>query len=146
MKNRWLGAAAVIIVSTCFVGNSSAAPELEVKFHMGLGNGTTQEVGGTLANTGDAPIAQGYLVITPVATQCHPQASVLYQFGLLAPGEEQEFRVPVTERFSSYRLQMGAFDGQGFAVAAKDANQLVLDERISEERENCNSAREVSSK
>ena len=119
-----------------------AAPELQVKFHMGIGNGLTQAVGGTLINAGDAPIAQGYLVITPIATQCHPKASILYQIGLLAPGEEQQFSVPVIERFSSYRLQMGAFDEQGFAVTAKDANQAILDGRIGEEREKCNANRE----
>lgn len=110
---------------------------------MGVGNGATQEVGGTLVNAGDAPIAQGYLVITPVTAQCHPKTSILYTFGLLAPGEEQPFRVPVIDRFSSYRLQMGAFDKQGFAVTAKDANQAILDGRIGEEREKCNAAREI---
>lgn len=108
---------------------------------MGIGNGTTQEVGGTLANIGDAPIAQGYIVITPIATGCHPKASVIYPFGFLVPGEEHSFRVHVAERFSSYRLQMGAVDEQGFAVMAKDANQAILDARIGEERDRCNTAR-----
>lgn len=124
-----------------FGGQAWAAPELQVKFHMGIGNGTTQEVGGTLVNAGDAPITRGYLVITPINAQCHPGASVLYPLGPLPPGEEQQFRVPMTERFSSYRLQMGAFDEQGFAVPAKDANQAILDGRIGEEREKCNAAR-----
>lgn len=119
-----------------------AAPELQVKFHMGIGNGTTQEVGGTLINAGDAPIAQGYLVITPIANLCHPKESILYTFGLLAPGVEQQFRLTVTEGFSSYRLQTDAFDEQGFAVMAKDANQAILDGCIGEEREKCNAARE----
>ena len=69
-----------------FSGYAWAAPELQVKFHMGIGNGTTQAVGGTLINAGDAPIAQGYLVIMPIAIQCHPKTSVFYPFGLLAPG------------------------------------------------------------
>jgi hypothetical protein len=124
-----------------FCGYAWAAPELQVKFHMGVGNGSTQAVGGTLINAGDAPIAQGYLVITPIATQCHPKASILHPIGLLAPGEEQQFNIPVAERFSSYRLQMGAFDEQGFAVTAKDANQAILDGRIDEERKACSAAR-----
>ena len=119
------------------------APELQVVFHMGVGNGSTQEVGGTLINAGDAPIAQGYLVVTPIADQCYPKASILYPFGFLAAGEEQSFSVPVAERFSSYRLQMGAFDEQGFAVTAKDANQEILDGRIGDEREKCNAARKT---
>lgn len=131
-----------VIATTYFAAHAWAAPELLVKFHMGIGNGTTQEVGGTLINAGDAPIAQGYLVIMPIAIRCHPKTSIFYPFGLLAPGEELSFRVPVTERFSSYRLQMGAFDEQGFAVTAKDANQAILDGRIGEEREKCNAARE----
>lgn len=126
----------------CFSAYTWAAPELQVKFHMGIGNGSTQAVGGTLFNAGDTPIAQGYLVVTPIAGQCHPKASILYSFGLLAAGEEQSFSVPVTEGFSSYRLQMGAFDEQGFAVTAKDANQAILDGRIGEEREKCNAAQE----
>jgi hypothetical protein len=126
----------------CLAVHTWAAPELQVKFHMGIGNGTTQEVGGTLINSGDAPIAQGYLVITPIAIQCHPKSSILYNFGLLAPGEEQSFRVPVTDGFSNYRLQMGAFDEQGFAVRATDANQAILDGRIGEERKRCNTAPE----
>ena len=137
---NWLRVITAIIAAHASL--AWAAPELQVKFHMGMGNGTTQEVGGTLVNAGDAPIAQGYLVITPIATQCHPKASILYTFGLLAPGEEQQFRVPVTERFSSYRLQMGAFDEQGFVVTAKDANQAILDGRIVEDREKCNAALE----
>ncbi|OAE17732.1 hypothetical protein A2T76_04340 [Pseudomonas brenneri] len=132
----------IIAITAAYASLTWAAPELQVKFHMGIGNGKTHEVGGTLVNVGDAPITQGYLVITPIATQCHPKASILYTFGLLAPGEEQPFRVPVIERFSSYRLQMGAFDEQGFAVTAKDANQAILDGRIGEEREKCNAARE----
>lgn len=130
------------ITAAYFFGHAWAAPELQLNFHMGIGNGTTQEVGGTLINVGDAPIAQGYLVITPIATQCHPKASVMYPFGLLVPGEEHSFRVHVAERFSGYRLQMGAFDEQGFAVTANDANQAILDARIGEERELCNTARE----
>ena len=125
-----------------FSGCAWAAPELQVVFHMGVGNGSTQEVAGTLINAGDAPVAQGYLVVTPIADQCYPKASILYQFGFLAAGEEQSFSVPVAERFSSYRLQMGAFDEQGFAVTAKDANQAILDGRISEERQKCIAARE----
>lgn len=125
-----------------FSGCAWAAPELQVVFHMGVGNGSTQGVGGTLINAGDAPIAQGYLVVTPIADLCRPKASIFYPLGLLAAGEEQSFSVPVTERFSSYRLQMGAFDEQGFAVTAKDANQEILDGRISEERQKCNAARE----
>ena len=135
----------IVLIMGYFSGYAHAAPELQVKFHMGVGNGSTQAVGGTLVNSGDTPIAQGYLVITPIATLCHPKASILYPIGLLAPGEEQQFSIPVTERFSSYRLQMGAFDQQGFAVTAIDANQAILDGRIGEEREKCNAAREAES-
>lgn len=131
----------VAITALYLSGQAWAAPELLVKFHMGIGNGTTQEVGGTLVNSGDAPITRGYLVVTPIDAQCHPGASVLYPIGPVPPGEEQPFRVPVTERFSSYRLQMGAFDEQGFAVSAKDANQAILDGRLNEDREKCNAAR-----
>ena len=135
----------VIIAFTIayFSGGAWAAPELQVKFHMGIGNGSTQQVGGSLVNIGDSPIAQGYLVVTPIAIQCHPKASILYPFGLLAAGEERQFSVPVAEGFSSYRLQMGAFDQQGFAVTAKDANQAILDGRIGEEREKCAAARDA---
>ena len=131
----------IVFTIAYFGGYAWAAPELQVKFHMGVGNGSTQEVGGTLINAGDAPIAQGYLVVMPIATLCQPRASIFYPIGLLAPGEEQQFRIPVTERFFSYRLQMGAFDDQGFAVTAIDANQAILDGRIGEERKACNAAR-----
>lgn len=130
-------------VATVFsVSYAHAAPELQVMFHMGMVNGSTKEVVGTLANIGDVPIAQGYLVITPIANHCNPKSSILYSFGTLVAGEEQQFRVSVTERFSSYRLQMGAFDEQGFVVASHDANQSILDGRIREERDKCNGARE----
>lgn len=130
------------MAAACSFSYAHAAPELQVKFHMGIGNGVTQEVGGTLVNVGDGLIAQGYLVITPIANHCNPRSSILYSFGPLVAGEEQQFRVPVTERFSNYRLQMGAVDEQGFVVAAHDANQSILDGRIGEERERCNGARE----
>lgn len=135
--------ALIALIISFFSVSTWAAPELQVAFHMGVGNGSTQAVGGTMVNTGDAPIAQGYLVITPIADLCRPKASIFYPLGLLAAGEEKSFSVPVTERFSSYRLQMGAFDEQGFAVVAKDANQEILDGRIGDEREKCNAARKT---
>lgn len=95
-------------------------------------------MGGTLVNIGDGPIAQGYLVITPITDHCNPISSIFYSFGPLVAGEDQQFRVPVTELFSNYRLQMGAFDKHGFVVAAHDANQSILEGRIGEEREICN--------
>ncbi|WP_051673165.1 hypothetical protein [Pseudomonas chlororaphis] len=116
-----------------------AAPELTVKFHMGVGNGTSQAVGGTLTNSGDAPIAQGYLIVTPVNAQCRPGASVMYAIGAIQPGEEQSFNVPMKDPFSNYRLQMGGFDEQGFIVPAQDANQVILDGRLKEQREKCGS-------
>lgn len=129
------------MISACLGGQALAAPELQVKFHMGVSNGPTQEVGGTLVNSGDEPMSRGYLIVTPIDAQCNPGSSILHAIGILQPGEEQQFRISVTEHFSRYRLHMGAFDGQGFVVPAVDANQTLLDGRLKDEREKCNSTK-----
>ena len=119
----------------------SAAPALEIKFHMGVGNGAKQAVGGTLVNSGDAVIYRGFLVVTPVDSKCYPGESSIFSIGALQPGEEQQFRLPIAERFSSYRLSVGAFDEQGFEVSSVDANKALLDERLLEQRETCRKLR-----
>ncbi|MHC8346640.1 hypothetical protein [Pseudomonas sp. RT6P73] len=129
------------VAALCLGGDAWAAPQLQIKFHMGLSYGATQVVGGTLVNLGDAPVYRGYLIVTPINAQCRPGTSVLHAIGAVQSGEEQQFRVPVPERFSRYRLQVGAFDEQGFIVPATDAGQTILDGRLKEEREECNKFR-----
>lgn len=133
--------ASVLFLMIVAASAVSAAPALEIKFHMGVGNGATQSVGGTLVNSGDAAVYRGFLVVTPVDNKCYPGESAIFSIGTLQPGEEQQFRVPVAQRFSSYRLSVGAFDEQGFEVSSADANKALLDERLLEQRETCRKLR-----
>lgn len=133
--------ASVICLMIVAASAVSAAPALEIKFHMGIGNGATQSVGGTFVNSGDAAIYRGFLVVTPVDSKCYPGESSIFSIGALQPGEEQQFRVPVAQPFSSYRLSVGAFDEQGFEVSSLDANKALLDERLPEQRDACKKLR-----
>lgn len=121
----------------CVSQTSHAAGELHLNFHMGGAVSGQSFVGGTLKNTGDAPVAHGYVVVTVLNAQCHPVNSVLESFGHIAAGESLGFRVPVSE-LKRYRLAaIKAFDAQGFEVLAVDDNAELLKSREPEEREAC---------
>lgn len=133
----WSRALAALVLA---IGASAAwaAADVHLQFHMVAGNGQRFFIGGTLANTGDAPVGHGYLVATLIDDRCRVSGSVLQAFGPLAAGQSSQFRIPLSVTgLHHYRLAVKAFDEQGFAVPAVDDNQAVLDGRLDAERIYC---------
>lgn len=121
---------------------SRAAGELHLTFHMGGSANGSGFVGGTLINTGDEPVAHGYVVITLLDTQCRPLRSVLESFEAIEAGQKRSFRVPVGGDLRRYRLlSIKGFDAQGFELLAVDDNEAMLKAREAEERAYCAQAR-----
>lgn len=115
-----------------------AAADIHLQFHLLAGSGQHHFIGGTLANSGDAPVGHGYLVATLVDGRCQVTGSMLQAFGPLAAGQQIQFRIPFTGSGPHhYRLALKAFDERGFAVPAVDDNQAVLDGRLAQERAYC---------
>ncbi|MDR0218977.1 MAG: membrane-associated Zn-dependent protease 1 [Enterobacteriaceae bacterium] len=137
---KWLK----IILFLLFSPTSWAQGEAHLLFHMGLGGNGNFFVGGTLQNKGDQLVAGGYLAILPLNTQCEPQSLVVYSFGSLAPGEKQEFRIPVGTSLNNYHLVgFSAYDDMGFLLPTVDETAKVIKQREPEERKACQSARKA---
>lgn len=118
--------------------SSWAAGELHLMFHMGSAGGGAAFVGGTLLNSGDAPVAHGYLVLTLLDAQCRPLRSLLETFGPIPAGEKRGFRIAVGGDLRRYRLLgLQGFDSSGFAVPTVDDNEAILNAREAEERVYC---------
>lgn len=119
-------------------GGAWAAADVHLQFHMVVGDGQRYFIGGSVVNSGDAPVGHGYLVATLVDKRCQVTGSLLQPFGPLAAGQQIQFRIPLGGTgLHHYRLALQAFDDQGFAVPAVDDNQAVLDGRLEEERAYC---------
>jgi len=131
-----------------FAGWSSsgwAAGELHLRFHMGGAGGGQAFVGGSLVNSGDAPVAHGYVVVTLLDAQCNPLNSLLESFGPILSGQQLGFRVPVTGSLQRYRLtSVKAFDAAGFELLAVDDNAALLAAREPEVRAYCAQAQEAA--
>ncbi|MBF6037324.1 membrane-associated Zn-dependent protease 1 [Pseudomonas sp. P154a] len=121
-----------------------AAGELHLSFHMGGSGGGQSFVGGTLINSGDAPVVHSYVVVTSLDGQCKPTGSMLESFGSIAPGEQLSFRIPVKSGLKRYRLaSIKGFDAEGFELLAVDDNARILKGREAQERESCAKAQEI---
>lgn len=87
-------------------------------------------------------MAQGSVVFTPIDNTCHVQPSQLLRLVALAPGKKETFRFPLSARtLHHYRLQLQAFDDEGFGVPFIDDNAAVLEARLPEQREWCQTVR-----
>ncbi|PHM33605.1 membrane-associated Zn-dependent protease 1 [Xenorhabdus innexi] len=138
------GTLLLLMINSFFSSTLWAQGEAHLLFHMGLGAKGQFFVGGTMQNQGDQPVAGGYLAILPLNTTCEPQSLIVYSFDSLAPGEKQEFRIPVDVPFSSYHLAgFGAYDDMGFSLPTVDETAKVIKDRESNERKTCQSAREA---
>lgn len=121
-----------------------AAGELHLKFHIGGAVGNESFIGGTLVNTGDAPVAHGYVVVTLLDGQCHPLKSVLQSFYGITAGEQKDFRIPISGGLKRYRLSsIKGFDDAGFELISVDDNAHILQDRESWEREDCAKTRDA---
>lgn len=121
---------------------SRAAGELHLNFHMGGSANGNGFVGGTLVNTGDAPVAHGYVVVTLLDAQCRPLRSVLESFDTIDAGQKRSFRIAVGSDLKRYRLlSIKGFDAEGFELVAVDDNEAILKAREAEERAYCAQAR-----
>jgi len=125
--------------------NGWAAGELHLSFHMGGATNGSGFVGGTLVNTGDAPVAHGYVVVTLLDAQCRPMRSVMESFDTIEPGEQRSFRVAVGADLKRYRLlSLKGFDAEGFELRAVDDNEAILKAREPEERVYCAQAQKAA--
>lgn len=121
---------------------SRAAGELHLNFHIGGAANGGGFVGGTLVNTGDEPVAHGYLVVTVLDAQCRPLRSLLESFDTIEAGQQRSFRIEVGGDLKRYRLlSIKGFDAEGFELVAVDDNEVILKEREAEERAYCARAR-----
>lgn len=121
-----------------------ASGELHLTFHMGSSTGGQAFVGGTLVNTGDAPVAHGYVVVTLLDGQCRPLRSVLESFGVIGTGQKYGFRIAVQGGLQRYRLlSVRGFDAEGFEVRSVDDNEVILKARDAEERACCAQSEEL---
>ncbi|TPG65699.1 FxLYD domain-containing protein [Pseudomonas arsenicoxydans] len=144
MRKKSLSCLAGVALAFGYSMSSSAAPELHLNFHMGGSSGGQSFVGGTLINSGDAPVAHGYVVVTLLDAQCHPLKSVLEHFANIPAGEKLGFRVPINGALKRYRLaSVKGFDAEGFEVMAVDDNAELLKGREPADREYCAKAREA---
>ncbi|MDX7997890.1 membrane-associated Zn-dependent protease 1 [Xenorhabdus sp. Reich] len=136
---------AILLAGSLFTPALWAKGEAHLLFHMGLGANGQFFVGGTLQNKGDQPVAGGYLAVLPLNTKCEPETLVVHAFELLTPGEKKEFRVPVSQPLSGYRLiGFGAYDDMGFPLTAIDETAEIIKKREPDERRSCLSARKTT--
>ncbi|WP_440030409.1 hypothetical protein [Chromobacterium amazonense] len=113
-----------------------------LKFHMGLGANGRYEVRATVSNSGDEPVARGYLVVSLRDKQCRWTGDVLQTFGSVAPGQTTLVTIPITGELNSYRLtSFQAFDDMGYSLPAVDDLVDILKARESKERKDCAAAR-----
>ncbi|UVM05736.1 FxLYD domain-containing protein [Pseudomonas laurylsulfatiphila] len=145
MRKKKISYLVSIALALGYSMSSWAAGELHLEFHMGGAGGGQSFVGGTLLNSGDAPVAYGYVVVTLLDAQCRPMKSVLESFEGIAAGERLEFRVPINGTLKRYRLaSIKGFDAEGFDVLAVDDNAEILKQREPQDREYCTKARKAA--
>ncbi|EAA7556472.1 hypothetical protein A2I42_28110 [Salmonella enterica] len=120
-----------------------AAPEagMHLRFHMILSDGKQYTLALTVENAGKVRMTRGYVVVTPVDTRCRVMPSQMLSLPALAAGEKQTVRFPLNVTLHHYRLQMQAFDEEGFDIPFADDNAGVLSERLQAQRDWCRTVR-----
>lgn len=132
------------VLALLLSGQAWAVGEAHLKFHMGLGANGRYEVRATVANSGDQPVARGYLVVSLRDKQCRATGEVLQAFGPVAPGEAVSVTIPIVGDLNSYRLtSFQAFDDMGYGLLAVDDLADVLKAREPKERADCIATRKA---
>lgn len=107
-------------------------------FHMGLGTNGKFFVGGTIKNTGDGPIAKGYIIILPVEKNCKPLKFIMSEYQKLEAGKEIQFRIPIESTLYAYRIAgFKAFDDMGFELQTVDETKKIIEARHDKEVLTC---------
>ncbi|KPN75515.1 hypothetical protein AEA42_18685 [Shewanella sp. Sh95] len=107
-----------------------AYSELYLKFHMGLGMNGDFFVGGTLENKGDQDVHQGYIVVTPLSSDCYPKSPQLWPFGKIAANSKFEFKVPIAGKLEGYKFDMVyAMDSFGNKITVIDETEPILNSK-----------------
>lgn len=107
-------------------------------FHMGLGANGKFFVGGTIKNTGDGPVAKGYIIILPVEMNCKPMEFIMSEYQNLDPGKEIQFRIPIESTLYAYRIAgFKAFDDMGFELQSVDETKKIIEARHDKEVLTC---------
>lgn len=125
------------------ISRSLAATDegVHLRFHMILSDGQKYSLALTVENTGQVRMAQGHVVVTPVDTRCRVMPSRMLSLPALAVGEKQTVRFPLSGTLHHYRLQMQAFDDEGFDIPFTDDNAGVLSERLPTQHDWCRTVR-----
>lgn len=117
----------VALIFGLYSSSLLAEPKLHLLFHMGIGSGGQFFVGGTLENKGDESVYRGFVVISPLTRDCHPEEPLLWSFGKIKEGEKLEFKIPVLGRLHGYKLNsLYAMDSFGIAVSIVDETAEVI--------------------
>lgn len=114
---------------------------VHLRFHMIFSDGQQYALALTVENTGQVRMAQGHVVVTPVDTRCRVMPSRMLSLPALAAGEKQTIRFPLNGTLHHYRLQMQAFDDEGFDIPFTDDNAGVLSERLPAQHDWCRTVR-----
>lgn len=116
---------------------SYASPLLNMKFHMGVG-GDAPFIGGTLVNTGNEGVEQGYIIYSVSDKICAAGKVEIYHFDHLGGGEKLSFKIPVKDKLKGYKiLSFGGIDHNGIPVDTSDETSLILKKKVSEEKRIC---------
>lgn len=107
-----------------------AEEDLHLIFHMGLGMNGDFFVGGTLENKGEQEVYQGYIVVTPLSSDCYPKTPQLWPFGKIAANSKFEFKVPMEGKLEGYKLDMVyAMDSFGNKITVIDETEPILNSK-----------------
>ncbi|MFB2776782.1 hypothetical protein [Shewanella xiamenensis] len=118
----------ILLIVICF--KSTAASNLHLVFHMGVGANSKFFVGGTLENKGEKDVYQGYIVVTPLSSDCYPKTPQLWPFGKIAANSKFEFKVPMEGKLEGYKLDMVyAMDSFGNKINVIDETEQILNSK-----------------
>lgn len=118
----------ILLLSLSF--RAIAITELHLLFHMGLGLNGKFFVGGTLENKGDKDVFQGYMVITPLSSDCYPKSPQLWPFGKIVSNSKFEFKVPMEGKLEGYKLDLvHAMDSFGNKINVIDETESILNSK-----------------
>lgn len=119
-----------LLVLLFFSPYLAAKPILHLNFHMGLGLNGDFFVGGTLENKGDKDVYQGYMVVTPLSSDCYPKSPQLWPFGKITANSKFEFKVPMEGKLEGYKLDLVyAMDSFGNKINVIDETESILNSK-----------------
>lgn len=134
------------VITLLFLFSSSvhAAQSLHLLFHMGVGLNGKFYVGGTLENKGETDVYAGFIVVTPLDKNCHPQKPLFLPISEpIRSGYKQEFRIPVEGELYAYEISaLHAMDSLSRKIAVIDDTAIIMEGKKNKHIQRCQQARE----